>query len=367
MPGRDREGRQPGREHPEVERARPAQLGGALEHPRVAAQQGRHLRAGPQVGGARGGQPAVHLGQAAAGPDGGQRLGQAGLRGRREVDVAGRHHAEVGQRGQPGQHVVALVVAGVVPAGQLHHHVLVPEPLRQRAQLPPGFFRAAGRQRGGHGALAAAGQHRPVAAVRVRQLVDVIDRAALLAARQLGGADHGAQPPVALGIFRQDQQVASRGVGVLVSGRPQAQLGAEHRAQLGPLIAEPRGGLRELRDPVHAVVVGQGERLEPEPGRLGDQLAGGGGPVEEAERGMAVQLGPRRVRPGRDREALADRERRRSFGAWFSVFPGVPQVSRRCSSRQETGGFSQPITSTPPRPASGRPPPPPARPGRRRW
>jgi hypothetical protein len=299
VPGRDREGRQLGRDHPEVERARPAQLGGALEHPRVAAQQACHLRAGAQVGGARRGQPAVHLGQAAPGPDRGQRLAQAGLRGHREVDVAGGHHAEVGQRGQPGQGVVALVVAGVVLAGQLHHHVLVPEQLRQRAQLPPGRLRAAVRERGRYFPLAAPGQHHPVALVRVRQCFRVVDGAALLPARQVRGADHGAQPPVAFGVFRQDQQVVSGGVGVLVPGCPQAQLRAEHRVQPGAGVAEPRRGLGELRHPVHAVVVGEGEGLESEPGRLGHQFAGGGRPVEEAERGMAVQLGPRRsLRPG---------------------------------------------------------------------
>ena len=169
MPVRGREVGQAGRDHLEIERALAAELDGALQHSRVAAQPGRHLLPGPQVGGARRGQPAVHLVQAAPGPDRGQCLAEPGLRGRGEVDVAGRHHAEVGERRQPGQHVVALVVAGIVVAGQLHHHVLVPEHLGQRRQLPPGRLRAARCERGGHLPLAAPGQHHPVAVVRAGQ------------------------------------------------------------------------------------------------------------------------------------------------------------------------------------------------------
>ena len=295
VPGRDPAGRQAGRDHLEVERALAAQLDGPLQHPRVAAQPGRHLLAGPQVGGARRGQPAVHLGQAAPGPDHGQRLAEPGLRGRREVDVAGRHHAEVGERRQPGQQVVALVVAGIVMAGQLHHHVLVPEHLGQRRQLPPGCLRAARSERGGHRPLAAPGQQHPVAAVRAGQLAGVVDRAPLLPARQLGRADHGAQPPVAFRVAGQHQQVTTRRVGrsARAGRQAEAELGTEHRAQADPLVLQPRGGLRELRDAVHPVVVGQGEHLQPEPGRLGHELAGSGRPVQEAERGVAVQFGPR--------------------------------------------------------------------------
>ena len=47
-------------------------------------------------------------------------------------------------------------------------------------------------------------------------------------------------------------------------------------------------------------MVGEGQRLEPEPGRLLGQLLGVRGAVEEAEVGVAVQLGVRRyARPGR--------------------------------------------------------------------
>ena len=192
VPERDGEVGQAGRDHAEVERAQAAERHGPVQHARVAPQPRGHLLAGTQVGGARRGQPAVHVVQAAPGPDRGQRLAEPGLRGRREVDVAGGHHAEVGERRQPGQQVIAFVVAGVVVAGQLHHHVLVPEHPRQRAQLPPGRLRAARGERGGHRPLAASGQHHPVAVVRAGQRGWVVDGAPLLSARQLGGADRGA-------------------------------------------------------------------------------------------------------------------------------------------------------------------------------
>jgi len=137
-----------------------------------------------------------------------------------------------------------------------------------------------------------------VPAVRVRQRLDVVDRPALLAAGQLGGADHGAQPPVAFGVPGQDEQMAPFRVGRLtrVGRQADAQFRAEHCAQLRAApVGEPPRGLRELRRPVHPVVVGEGEYLEPEPGGLGDQLAGGGRPVQEAVRGVAVQFGPRRA------------------------------------------------------------------------
>ena len=50
------------------------------------------------------------------------------------------------------------------------------------------------------------------------------------------------------------------------------------------------GRLGEPDHAVEAVVVGEGEGAEAEPGRLSDQLLGVGGAVEEAEVGVDVQL-----------------------------------------------------------------------------
>ncbi len=77
------------------------------------------------------------------------------------------------------------------------------------------------------------------------------------------------------------------------------------------MLLEPGGGLGELGNPVHAVVIGDGERLEPEAGGFGDELTGSGRPVEEAERGVAVQFGPRDAAGFRPPDQLARGGRRR--------------------------------------------------------
>ncbi len=86
---RDGEVGQRRRDHVEVERAVPGQPHGAVEDAGVPAQPVCHLRARPEVGAAGGGQPAVHLVEAAAGPDRGERLGQPGVPRGGVVHVAG--------------------------------------------------------------------------------------------------------------------------------------------------------------------------------------------------------------------------------------------------------------------------------------
>ena len=49
--------------------------------------------------------------------------------------------------------------------------------------------------------------------------------------------------------------------------------------------------LVELEGAVKVAVVGEGQGLQAQPGRLLGQLLGVGGPVQEAEVGVAVQLG----------------------------------------------------------------------------
>ncbi len=136
--------------------------------------------------------------------------------------------------------------------------------------------------------------------VRLRQLGWIVDGSALLPPSQVRGADHLAQPPVPLGIAGEHQQVPAYRVGyaALAAGQFQAELGAEDRAELdaGPL--EAGGRLSELGYPVHAVVIGDGQRLQAACCRLGDQILGTGCPVEEAVGRVAVQLGPRRAAAG---------------------------------------------------------------------
>ena len=120
----DGEDRQPGRDHLKVERAVAGQLHGAFGHTGIAAEPAGHLRARPEVGGAGGGQPAVHLVQAAAGPDRGQRLGQPGITRGGVVHVAGGDNGRPGAGGQLVQGIVALVVDRMIVAGQLDHAFL---------------------------------------------------------------------------------------------------------------------------------------------------------------------------------------------------------------------------------------------------
>ena len=63
--------------------------------------------------------------------------------------------------------------------------------------------------------------------------------------------------------------------------------------------ADGPGRLGEADDAVEAVVVGEGEGLEAEAGRLLGQLLGVAGAVEEAEVRVAVELGVGHRPPGR--------------------------------------------------------------------
>ncbi len=93
-------------------------------------------------------------------------------------------------------------------------------------------------------------------------------------------------PPLLVGVgFRSGD--------TLGVGRPtdEGDLGAEHRRQ-----ADRPGRLGEADHAVQSVVIGERERLEPEPGGLFGELLGVRGAVEEREVRMAVQLG---VRPAR--------------------------------------------------------------------
>ena len=65
------------------------------------------------------------------------------------------------------------------------------------------------------------------------------------------------------------------GNAALAAGQVQAELRAEDRAEPGAgLLPEPGCRLGELRHPVHAVVVGDGQRCQAEFGRLATRSAG---------------------------------------------------------------------------------------------
>ncbi len=154
--------------------------------------------------------------------------------------------------------------------GELDHDVVEAEPRRQGVQRLRGRPRSAGGERTAYGALAAAGQHDPVAAAALGELVEVVDGPPLLVTAQVRLRHRPGQTVVALDATGEDQQVAALGVGyaVLRAGETQGQLGAVDRRQ-----RVHRRRLGQHRRPVEPVVVGQGQAGETQPDRLGDQLA----------------------------------------------------------------------------------------------
>jgi hypothetical protein len=209
------------------------------------------------------------------------------------VHVAGGHHGQVVLGGQPRQHVVHGGVGRPAVVGELDVDRVGAEQVDQTAQCAGRVGRAAGGERLAHEALAAAGEHVPVPAALLGQLLEVVDRSALLVAGQLRLGDGGGQPVVALHTAGEHEQVAALGVGhpLLRCREAERQLRAEDRRQAQLLCR-----LGEAGHTVEAVVVGQGQRLQPEVDGLLDQDLGGAGAVEEAEVAVAVQLG---VRHGR--------------------------------------------------------------------
>ena len=164
---------------------------------------------------------------------------------------------------------------------------------------------------------------------------------------QVAEAQRAGQPGVALRPVGQQQQVRAVGIRGVRIGHPaggdlgervrfrtrrprrglesgrERDLGTEHRRQ-----PDRPGRLGEADDAVEAVVVGDGEGVEPEPGSLGGQLLGVRGPVEEGEVGVAVELGVGHVAlaamDAARLERLAPPAPRRPVSA------GVPRRAARC-------------------------------------
>ena len=125
-------------------------------------------------------------------------------------------------------------------------------------------------------------------------------------------------------MFDLEQRVgfAERHPLVVGETRGERDLGAEHGGD-----ADLARRLGEAHHPVEPVVVGDGDRLEAEPGGFGGELFGMRRAVEEREVGVAVELGvgngTRHARDGRLERLAAPAPRR-------SVATGVP--------RRATGG-----------------------------
>ena len=261
------------------------------------------------MGAGAGREPAVEVVQAAPGPYGGHGRGQPPARGRGVVGVGGGHDVDAGLDGDLGQGVVAGRVERVPVIAQLHGHVGAAEGGDQRVELAGGGGRPVTLEGRRHGALAATGEDEPVVTVCLLPGDAVVDGLALLGPGELRGADRRGQPGVALGVPGEDEQVGALGVGhaVLRLRQTEGQLCAEHGGQ-----AHGPGCLGEADHPVETVVIGDGQGLQAQPGRLLGQLLGMAGPVEEAERGVAVQLGVGRgvdppLQPGRRHVGRPDR------------------------------------------------------------
>jgi hypothetical protein len=122
------------------------------------------------------------------------------------------------------------------------------------------------------------------------ELAEVVYRAPLLRSTQLCIGDGRGEPVIAFRPAGQDQQMAALGIGLAVLGslQPERELCAENGLHLRRL-----GRFGEPHDAVEAVVVGDRERVQPEPLRLLQQLFGARDPVEEAEAGVRMQFGIR--------------------------------------------------------------------------
>ena len=204
------------------------------------------------------------------------------------MHVVGGHRVEAPLHGQARQGVVARRVERVPVVPQLERHVGAAEGVDEPSHLLGGRPGPGLHQRGGDRPLAAAAEHQPVPARGARQRVEGEDGLALLPAGEVRVGQHGGEARVAVGVAGEHDEVRPGRIGLAgaQAGRRQRHLGAEDGRQ--------PAGARRLGEPHHAVeavMVGQRQRVQPEPVRLGHQLLGIAAPVEEAEARVRVQLG----------------------------------------------------------------------------
>ncbi len=255
-------------------------------------EPGGHLGPRPQERHPGRRQPAVHRVQVPPGPDRGHRGGQLVLRRGGVVNVVGGNYRESAVRGQGGQRPVPGRVGRQVVVDQLDHHPVLAEQARQPVQLPPRGGRTVGVPTDLQGLpdqpLPAPGQDQPAVATPLGEILQVVDRAALLTTGQLRLGDRTGQPVIPLLPLRQHQQVTALGIGhtVLRAGQAEGELRPEHRGQL-----VRRGRLGEPGRAVEPVVIGQRQRVQPLPDRGLDQVLRLGGTVQEGEVRVHVQLG----------------------------------------------------------------------------
>ncbi len=223
---RARERRQLRGDERQVERRRPADLGGQLDDARIAGEAAVLLGARAQVGAGGGRQPRVELVQAAPGAHRGDRGGQAPLGGGGVVDVVGGHALDMLTVGEFGKGVVAGRVERIAVVPQLDEHPVAPERLDEALQLAAGGRGTVGDEGGRYRTLAAAGEHPTVTGDGVG---DVGERELWcpLLAGEVPVAQHAGESAVAAGTVGEHQQVrAVDGSGAWESGTAGVDLGS---------------------------------------------------------------------------------------------------------------------------------------------
>ncbi len=286
----------------EVERARRRDADGALDRA-GPAREPPHLFCGrSEVRKGCGREPAVDLVERTPGAHRRERGRQRTARGCRVVHVVGGDHLDTGAQRDLRERVVAVPVEGVAVVPQLDEHTIAAERIDQLVHRALGRAGTVALQRGRHRALPAAGRDEPCVVLTARDVAvqehgracgigqtrERRHRRALLAG-QLRRAHRACEPRVPDRPFREHEQVLPRRVGDAVR-RLARCTERQFRTEDGGE-ADLARNLGEADDPVEAVVVGERERREPEPGRFLDQFLRVAGTVEEGEIRMAVQLG----------------------------------------------------------------------------
>ncbi len=211
------------------------------------------------------------------------------------VHVVAREHRESALNSERGKQIVLARVERAALVDQLDVHGIPAEQRDQSIELGCRRLRPARGQRAPHRAFAAPRQYRPVSVGLRGQLVEVVQRAPLLGTLQLPVRDGGREPVVSLFAAREDEQVRARGIGFSTPRRARGSVEMTER-ELGAkdgLHLQGLGGFGEAHDAVEPVVVGDREGVQAEPLGLFGELFGRGGPVEERERRVGVQLGVR--------------------------------------------------------------------------
>ncbi len=205
------------------------------------------------------------------------------------VDVVGRRTLDALAMGELRERVVACRVERVAMVPQLDEHPVAPERVDQPQQLASSRSRPVGDQRGRDRPLAAPGEHPAMTSDRVGDVAERELRRSLLA-REMSGAQRPREPGVAVGAVGEDEQMGPGRIGCVRVGhhagvdlaervglrsgdmgivRGERDLGAEHRRE-----ADRLGRFGEADHPVEAVVIGDRQRVQSEPGGLGGQFLG---------------------------------------------------------------------------------------------